>query len=62
MSDLTDPPLTIPAGTQVVVRVAVHDPTGTVLAPAGAVGVGGGGSGGVGGGGGDAGCGSPGGG
>lgn len=39
MSDLTDPPLTIPAGTQVVVRVAVHDPTGATLASAGAVGV-----------------------
>lgn len=39
MSDLTDPPLTIPAGTQVVVRVAACDETGGELAPAGAVGI-----------------------
>jgi hypothetical protein len=39
MSDLTDPPLTIPAGTQVVARVAVRDEAGVELAPAGAVGV-----------------------
>ncbi len=39
MSDLTDPPLTIPAGTQVVARVAVRDEAGVELAPAGAVGI-----------------------
>lgn len=39
MSDLTDPPLTIPAGTQVVARVAVRDEAGAELAPAGAVGI-----------------------
>ncbi|MFV9505165.1 MAG: DNA polymerase beta superfamily protein [Oscillochloridaceae bacterium umkhey_bin13] len=39
MSDLTDPPLTIPAGTQVVTRVAVRDEAGSELAPAGAVGI-----------------------
>lgn len=39
MSDLADPPLTIPAGTQVVARIAVHDEAGGELAPAGAVGI-----------------------
>lgn len=39
MSDLTNPPLTIPAGTQVVARAAVRDAAGVELAPAGAVGV-----------------------
>lgn len=40
MSDLTNPPLTIPAGTQVVARTAVREVAGVELAPAGAVGVG----------------------
>jgi uncharacterized protein len=39
MNDLTDPPMTIPAGTQVVTRVAVRDEFGAELAPAGAVGI-----------------------
>jgi hypothetical protein len=39
MSDLTDPPLTIPAGTQVVTRVPARDHAGAELAPAGAVGI-----------------------
>jgi hypothetical protein len=39
MSDLTNPPLTIPAGTQVVARAAVRDAAGVELALAGAVGV-----------------------
>ncbi|NTW00973.1 MAG: nucleotidyltransferase domain-containing protein [Oscillochloris sp.] len=39
MSDLTDPPLTIPAGTQVVAHAAVRDHSGTEIAPAGTVGV-----------------------
>lgn len=39
MSDLTDPPLTIPTGTQVVTRVAARDQPGSELAPAGAVGI-----------------------
>ncbi len=39
MSDLPNPLLTIPAGTQVVARVAVRDAAGVELAPAGAVGV-----------------------
>jgi hypothetical protein len=39
MSELSDPPLTIPAGTQVVVRAGVRDEPGAELAPAGAVGV-----------------------
>ncbi|NWG19726.1 MAG: nucleotidyltransferase domain-containing protein [Chloroflexi bacterium] len=39
MHDLSHPPLTIPAGTQVVARAAVRDSAGVELAPAGAVGV-----------------------
>ena len=39
MSDLTHPPLTIPAGTQVVARADVRDAASVELAPAGAVGV-----------------------
>jgi len=39
MSDLPNPLLTIPAGTQVVARTAVRDAAGVELAPAGAVGV-----------------------
>jgi hypothetical protein len=39
MSDLPNPLLTIPAGTQVVARAAVRDAAGVELAPAGAVGV-----------------------
>jgi hypothetical protein len=39
MNDLTDPPLTIPAGTQVIAREAVHDSSGAAIAPAGAVGI-----------------------
>lgn len=39
MSALTDPPLTIPAGTQVVTRVPVRDEAGSVIAAAGAVGI-----------------------
>lgn len=39
MSDLPNPLPTIPAGTQVVARVAVRDAAGVELAPAGAVGV-----------------------
>jgi uncharacterized protein len=39
MSDLIDPPLTIPAGTQVVARATVRDASGAEIAPAGAVGV-----------------------
>jgi len=39
MSDLTHPPLTIPAGTQVVTRASVRDAASVELAPAGAVGV-----------------------
>ncbi len=39
MSDLTNPPLSIPAGAQVVARAAVRDESGAELAPAGAVGV-----------------------
>lgn len=39
MSELTDPPLTIPAGTQVLARAAVRDAAGAELAPADAVGV-----------------------
>jgi hypothetical protein len=35
MSDLNHPPLTIPAGTQVVARAAVRDAAGADLAPAG---------------------------
>lgn len=36
MKDLTNPPLTIPAGTQVVARAAVRDAVGVELSPAGA--------------------------
>jgi hypothetical protein len=39
MNDLTDPPLTIPAETQVVTRGAVRKEAGVELAPAGAVGI-----------------------
>lgn len=39
MSELTDPPLTIPAGTQVVTRTAVRHEAGAEIAPAGAVGI-----------------------
>ena len=39
MRDLTDPPLTIPAGTQVVARIPVRDEAGNERAPAGAVGL-----------------------
>ena len=39
MSELSDPPLTTPAGTQVVAREGVRDESGAGLASAGAVGV-----------------------
>lgn len=39
MSELIDPPLTIPTGTQVVVRELICDDAGVELVPAGSVGV-----------------------